>query len=95
MSTDTAQATTPVGRVTRRERWSRIIAVLGSLQGYIGLVLVLLFGIISKGSQFLDQTNLTNAVGTFASRGIRGGRDPGHSPPTSICPSARCSDWRR
>jgi len=47
-----------------------VLAVLGSLQGYIGLVLVVLFGIISKGNVFLDQTNLTNAVGAFASRGI-------------------------
>src|SRR5882724_9559549 len=53
-----------------RERWGRIISVLGSLQGYIGLILVLAFGIISKGNIFLNQTNLTNAVGAFSSRGI-------------------------
>jgi ribose transport system permease protein len=56
--------------VMRNERWSRVLSILGSLQGYIGLVLVLLFGIVSKGSVFLDQTNLTNAIGAFASRGI-------------------------
>jgi ribose transport system permease protein len=48
----------------------RTLAMLGSLQGYIGLVLVLAFGIISKGDVFLNQSNLTNAVGAFASRGI-------------------------
>lgn len=44
--------------------------MLGSLQGYIGLVLVIAAGIITKGDVFLNQTNLTNAVGAFASRGI-------------------------
>lgn len=61
---------TPEQRPTGRERWARVLSLLGSLQGYIGLVLVILFGIISKGDIFLNQTNLTNAVGAFASRGI-------------------------
>lgn len=55
---------------TLRGRLGRIVPVLGSLQGYIGLVLVLALGIATKGETFLDETNLTNAVGAFASRGI-------------------------
>ncbi|PZS05284.1 MAG: ABC transporter permease [Pseudonocardiales bacterium] len=63
-------ATAARGPVTARERWARVLSVLGSLQGYIGLVLVVVFGIVSKGSTFFNSTNLTNAVGAFASRGI-------------------------
>lgn len=48
----------------------RLLPVLGSLQGCIGLVLVVVIGIATKGDTFLDSTNLTNAVGAFASRGI-------------------------
>ena len=48
----------------------RMLPVLGSLQGYIGLILVVAFGIISKGDLFWNSTNLTNAVGAFSSRGI-------------------------
>jgi ribose transport system permease protein len=44
--------------------------VLGSLQGYVGLVLVVAYGLISKGEIFWNSTNLTNAIGAFASRGI-------------------------
>ncbi|MGH3096876.1 MAG: ABC transporter permease [Streptosporangiales bacterium] len=51
-------------------RWSRLLGVLGSLQGYIGLILVIAAGIVTKGDTFLNQANLTNAVGAFASRGI-------------------------
>ena len=54
----------------RRERLLRILSVLGSLQGYIGLVLIVGYGILSKGDIFWNGTNLTNAVGAFASRGI-------------------------
>ncbi|MQA76906.1 MAG: ABC transporter permease [Streptosporangiales bacterium] len=53
-----------------RERWARVLAAPGSLQGYIGLALVVIAGIATKGTTFLDQGNLTNAVGAFASRGI-------------------------
>jgi ribose transport system permease protein len=53
-----------------RDRGRRLLTVLGSLQGYIGLVAVVIFGIVSQGSVFLSQTNLTNAIGAFASRGI-------------------------
>jgi len=51
-------------------RLTRVLPVLGSLQGYIGLILIVAYGIASQGSVFLDGTNLTNAVGAFASRGI-------------------------
>jgi ribose transport system permease protein len=53
-----------------RARVLRVIPVLGSLQGYIGLILVVAYGLISKGELFWNGTNLTNAVGAFASRGI-------------------------
>jgi ribose transport system permease protein len=55
---------------TRLAGWRRAASVLGSMQGYIGLILVLAFGIITRGDVFLSQANLTNAVGAFASRGI-------------------------
>ncbi|GHO82182.1 ABC transporter permease [Dictyobacter formicarum] len=55
---------------SRRERLKRILAILGSLQGYIGLILIVGFGILSKGSIFWDGVNLTNAIGDFSSRGI-------------------------
>lgn len=45
-------------------------ALLGSLQGYIGLALVIAIGLITKGDTFWNGQNLTNAVGSFASRGI-------------------------
>jgi ribose transport system permease protein len=53
-----------------RERLRRILPVLGSLQGYIGLVLVIGAGMITKGQYFWNQTNLTNAITAFSSRGI-------------------------
>ncbi|MFL6071882.1 MAG: ABC transporter permease [Mycobacteriales bacterium] len=53
-----------------RRRLVRALPALGSLQGYIGLVLVVLLGIVTKGDVFWNQTNLTNAIGAFASRGI-------------------------
>lgn len=55
---------------TRVVGWRRALSLLGSLQGYVGLVLVLAFGIVTRGDTFLSQANLTNAVGAFASRGI-------------------------
>ena len=56
--------------VAPRERLARVLSTLGSLQGYIGLILIVAFGILSKGDVFLSEINLTNAVGAFASRGI-------------------------
>lgn len=53
-----------------RTRMGRLLPVLGSLQGYIGLILVVLLGLATKGEVFWNQTNLTNAVGAFSSRGI-------------------------
>ncbi len=58
------QATPPVTRLRR------MLPVLGSLQGYIGLILVVMLGLATKGEVFWNQTNLTNAVGAFSSRGI-------------------------
>ncbi|HWE88942.1 MAG TPA: ABC transporter permease [Pseudonocardiaceae bacterium] len=58
------------GPKTTKERLARMLPALGSLQGYIGLVLVVLIGIITKGQIFWNQTNLTNAITAFASRGI-------------------------
>ncbi|WP_419995975.1 ABC transporter permease [Streptomyces boninensis] len=55
------------GTLTRAKR---ILPWLGSLQSYIGLILIVAIGIATKGDTFLDQTNLTNAIGAFASRGI-------------------------
>ncbi len=52
------------------QRARGLLPVLGSMQGYIGLVLVIALGVYTKGDVFLDQTNLTNAIGAFASRGI-------------------------
>lgn len=53
-----------------RDRLRQTLSLLGSLQGYIGLVLVIAIGIGTKGQIFWNQQNLTNAVGAFASRGI-------------------------
>jgi len=55
---------------TRQEQLARLLSALGSLQGYIGLILIVAYGVISKGGEFWNGTNLTNAVGAFASRGI-------------------------
>ncbi|HEY2674209.1 MAG TPA: ABC transporter permease [Rugosimonospora sp.] len=59
----------PAGRSVRT-RLRGVLPVLGSLQGYIGLVLVIAAGMLTKGQVFWNQQNLTNAVGAFASRGI-------------------------
>lgn len=48
----------------------RALPLLGSLQGYIGLVLILIIGIWSQGDHFLSVDNFTNAIGYFAPRGI-------------------------
>lgn len=68
-------APTPEGGPARSrglspERLRAGASVLGSLQGYVGLVLVIAFGILSQGQVFWNQQNLTNAVGAFSSRGI-------------------------
>lgn len=52
------------------ERLRKLLPKLGSAQGYIGLLLVMLLGIATKGELFWNQTNLTNAVTAFSSRGI-------------------------
>jgi len=52
------------------ERLRRALPTLGSLQSYIGLVLVIAVGVGTKGAVFWNQTNLTNAITAFASRGI-------------------------
>lgn len=53
-----------------RERWLRVLSLFGSVQGYVGLALVVAIGILSKGDVFYSQRNITNAIGAFASRGI-------------------------
>ena len=65
-----APPTGPNGSKSPRERLRSILPALGSLQGYIGLVLVIAIGVITKGQIFWNQTNLTNAITAFASRGI-------------------------
>ncbi|WP_225728249.1 MULTISPECIES: ABC transporter permease [unclassified Nocardia] len=49
---------------------TRLLPYLGAAQGYIGLLLVIAFGILTKGQYFWNQTNLTNAITAFSSRGI-------------------------
>src|SRR3954470_13955270 len=53
-----------------RTRLRRLLPVLGSLQGYIALILVIVLGLVTRGDVFWNQTNLTNAIGPFSSRGI-------------------------
>lgn len=68
--TEAAESTAVLPRPPFRQRLRSLLPLLGSLQGYIGLILIVGYGILSKGSVFWDGTNLTNAVGAFASRGI-------------------------
>src|SRR3954449_806446 len=68
--TPPARTVVAAGPPGMRTRLRRLLPLLGSLQGYIGLVLVILLGLATKGEVFWNQTNLTNAVGAFASRGI-------------------------
>ena len=56
--------TGPGGRIRRA------LPLLGSLQGYIGLVLIVLIGIVTQGGRFANVDNITNAIGYFAPRGI-------------------------
>lgn len=51
-------------------RASRSVPLIGSLQGYIGLVLIIVIGIWTQGDTFANLTNLTQAVGYFAPRAI-------------------------
>jgi ribose transport system permease protein len=53
-----------------RSNVARLLPYLGAAQAYIGLLLIVGYGVISNGSTFWNQTNLTNAVGAFSSRGI-------------------------
>lgn len=68
-TTGTSPAPAP-GRMSAGERFRRALPALGSLQSYIGLILVVGAGIATKGLVFWNQTNLTNAITAFASRGI-------------------------
>lgn len=69
-STDSDATATTEAPARGRERLRQTLSLLGSLQGYIGLVLVILIGIVTKGQVFWNQQNLTNAIGAFSSRGI-------------------------
>ena len=66
MTTD-VQTTTPESPPTEQldsaSRLRRSLSLLGSLQGYIGLVLIVLVGVITKGQIFWNQQNLTQAIG--------------------------------
>lgn len=55
---------------TGRERLRGALSLLGSLQGYIGLILVVVLGIATKGVVFWNSQNITNAITSFATRGI-------------------------
>lgn len=55
---------------TATTRARRVLPILGSLQGYIGLILVIIVGVWTKGGQFANPDNITNAIGYFAPRGI-------------------------
>jgi len=73
MTTDvqtTAPESPPTQQLDSASRLRRSLSLLGSLQGYIGLVLIVLVGIITKGQIFWNQQNLTQAIGSFSSRGI-------------------------
>lgn len=68
---EASRPTTPADTSDKHQsRIRRLLPLMGSLQGYIGLLLVLAIGIGTKGDIFLNQQNITNAVGAFASRGI-------------------------
>jgi ribose transport system permease protein len=56
--------------VTISERLRRVAPILGSAQGYVGLLLIAVIGVWSQGTRFADVENLTNAIGYFAPRGI-------------------------
>ncbi|MEJ7651085.1 MAG: ABC transporter permease [Nakamurella sp.] len=58
------------GGAVTAPRASRSVPLIGSLQGYIGLVLIVVIGIWTQGDTFANLTNLTQAVGYFAPRAI-------------------------
>lgn len=58
------------GGVVSASRASRSVPLIGSLQGYVGLVLIVAIGIWTQGETFANMTNLTNAIGYFAPRAI-------------------------
>lgn len=60
----------PAEKLDTGSRLRRSLSLLGSLQGYIGLVLIIMIGIGTKGQTFWNQENLTNAIGSYSSRGI-------------------------
>jgi ribose transport system permease protein len=62
--TDTADTRSLRGRLRGLLPW------LGSAQGYVGLVLIVVIGILTQGDRFADVDNLTNAIGFFAPRAI-------------------------
>lgn len=66
----TTVKTAPPVKAPGESRMRRTLSALGAAQAYIGLVLILAVGIATKGEMFLNETNLTNAIGAFASRGI-------------------------
>jgi ribose transport system permease protein len=70
MPAESSMANPAVAGPSIGKRLRGMLPMLGSLQSYIGLILVVLAGIITKGSIFLTTTNLSNAVGAFSSRGI-------------------------
>jgi ribose transport system permease protein len=67
---ESSVAPVPVAAASVGGRLRRMLPLLGSLQSDIGLILVVLAGIVTKGDIFLNGTNLSNAIGAFASRGI-------------------------
>ena len=73
MSTDVQtpeQDSPPAEELDATSRFRRSLSLLGSLQGYIGLVLIIMIGIITKGQTFWNQENLTNAIGGYSAQGI-------------------------
>jgi ribose transport system permease protein len=60
----------PTDELDATSRLRRSLSLLGSLQGYIGLVLIIMIGIVTKGQTFWNQENLTNAIGGYAAPGI-------------------------
>ncbi|WP_255952779.1 ABC transporter permease [Streptomyces odontomachi] len=68
--TSTLDAAPEAAGATAPGRLRRLLPLFGSVQSYIGLVLIFVVGVTTKGDIFLNQTNLTNAVGNFGSRGI-------------------------
>src|SRR5882724_9536533 len=65
MSTDVQtpeQDSPPAEELDATSRFRRSLSLLGSLQGYIGLVLIIMIGIITKGQTFWNQVILTAGI---------------------------------